>query len=1235
MERKIFNKIAILAVVTLAMMGGDAIAKGNLIIGYKMKKDTLPKAWGVDLLQASNNYSANKSMRVKLIKTNIPANILWPEDQAELVFQFENLTDKPVTLKGFFDIERYRAYDSTAGTASQVLGLTGIEKLAEVQQIPINLTLPPKGFENVTIKPKIPGIFGGYVILVDIKGQGRFFGAGLSRVRKNVFPHTLYRRFTMDAHSIDQMTRLATYPNRQGINWKTMADADFEEWYAKDERIGNLRKFKKAGMTTTVEFGVSAMGFRVQPMGMRRNHLDEFGVMKNGKGDMVWEPKYDKEFGDFVYRLCCDYGYPKGAINGVMLWNEPWEGLSIAGWGADMTRYREIYKVMAEAVVRARKDAGVDVLIGGCDSSSNTFDKLLPDGEEWMKWLDFMSIHYQGNSPAATVKVLRNRTLHKGRVLIWDTESWAANTDDGVAGMAAGCYSFGYDRIVGIKGSATLNLLNATVRNSDGTKHDVIVPHAWAINATIAASQSFVGERPFRELLFRNGLPWTMVFDGQKDPDDGAIVVVGDLPFIFRRGTLRFPYRGVRSLAELRHEQELRKQLAALPKDAVDERQQIQAAIDAYEMIRDGKMTLSDGNGMFHLYDSYGNRIPAKNGKLEIELGIEGAYLRTDGSPGSFAKLIEAARSARIEGLEPLDIICHDMLVPISEKPELKLELTNILNRPVTGKLSVTLGNLTVKAPEILSFTAHETKMVPVKVISGKPSPNNTYPLTISFDADRDGQALHEEEMHVNRIGRRTIKVDGKLDDWKGALVQPIRPAGAPAATLEELAWLPFQKMPEAVTGGFATTWLAYDDTHFYFAARIADTSQHEGLVRFETRNDSEYYYPETVIELDKKRTLMMKESVRPAAPGDKQFLLHPDRANERVNGLWQYKQPSVAFAIDLNIPPGKAQKISLFIPPWNCESWAKMKLEVIDLGTGKTVGKSRVSAYRKYNGQYLTFNAEGHIRLRISAREWHRVGVAGIFFDPVAAGQRMGKIMPVDEGTGGNWKRKYGRNGYLIIGASTKLPKGITVATPNIINKKEHTWPEGVRRYSYRKHPSLPGGGGDSVQIAFNAIPAGAPEAGIWESLPFPKGTRWHYTDYSCTDYEYALNPVAPKYGGGTEIWRLQYPNMPRKHFYPRQPKHRLEGPVKTGQLVITHEGNTRIVECAIPWSEIPHVKALYDAGKPVKFSCRINDNAAGRRAPMMELANERSVSKINNSAFRPNWNEHWANEVEFSFGK
>ena len=102
----------------------------------------------------------------------------------------------------------------------------------------------------------------------------------------------------------------------------------------------------------------------------------------------------------------------------------------------------------------------------------------------------------------------------------------------------------------------------------------------------------------------------------------------------------------------------------------------------------------------------------------------------------------------------------------------------------------------------------------------------------------------------------------------------------------------------------------------------------------------------------------------------------------------------------------------------------------------------------------------------------------------------------------------------------------------------------------------------------------------------------------------------------------------MPRKHFFPRQPKSPIDGGPVAGRLVIRREGNTRVVEAAIPWSEIPEVHKQIRAGKMVKFTCRVNDN----QGPAHELATDRSVSITNSITFHDDWKTHWANELEFS---
>jgi hypothetical protein len=152
-------------------------------------------------------------------------------------------------------------------------------------------------------------------------------------------------------------------------------------------------------------------------------------------------------------------------------------------------------------------------------------------------------------------------------------------------------------------------------------------------------------------------------------------------------------------------------------------------------------------------------------------------------------------------------------------------------------------------------------------------------------------------------------------------------------------------------------------------------------------------------------------------------------------------------------------------------------------------------------------------------------------------------------------------------------------------------------------------------VQIAFQVFSAGHHKKDDYACVP---GTMPGYIHYHDSDYIYALNPVAAKYGGGTEIWRLKVPGMPRIHFYPRHPKPPQEGPVKGGKLIITHEGNTRIVECAIPWSEIPELKAKRDAYLPEIESGFINEQAAAKKRWKCALWFTRCSRRRNGSPWR-----------------
>ena len=135
-----------------------------------------------------------------------------------------------------------------------------------------------------------------------------------------------------------------------------------------------------------------------------------------------------------------------------------------------------------------------------------------------------------------------------------------------------------------------------------------------------------------------------------------------------------------------------------------------------------------------------------------------------------------------------------------------------------------------------MTLAGHETREVDFTITGGAAEAANNYRLLATFDAGADGVKKHAELMHANVIARRTITVDGNLDDWQG--VMPQTSAQTVGANASEKAYLPFQNWDRQSGGGSVTAWLAADDQFFYFAAKVP---RMDGLIRYETRNDDEY----------------------------------------------------------------------------------------------------------------------------------------------------------------------------------------------------------------------------------------------------------------------------------------------------------------------------------------------------------------------------------------------------------
>jgi len=979
------------------------------LCGAQMKTGSdMPRyaeVFGLEKAQLASNYKVEE-IAVEA-GSSAMANVLWPGEPLTVILHFTNETQSELKASGRVEVVSY----GTSVPPGDVW-VPHVFKIAEGGSTPIEIDLPASGSQDITIHPQIPERFGGYALIADVEGQGRAFAAAVVRTVRPDEGRVQFPTYALDMTWDEFMNegvfvlfqKLGVKGARMGGAYDAKSEPDYEQSMSRLDRYMNwARKHDVTVMLTLGDGG----GRSDQPLGRPRPWLNGDNRMLDTKDDRAWLPAYDDDFQQWVQQIASHYGWPKGNLNAVELWNEPWEAVSISGWGADIPRYRDIFTHMAEGVEAARKQAGVQVLIGGTCSSSNARDKLFPDGSNhFLKWLDFVSIHYQAlAADPSLVPEWMHRVGPYGPVRVWDTESWIANSEDRVAGVIASMRAQGQSRTAGI--------FDGNVYQSKNIKlGDRVYPlvQAWSPAAAVAATQKFIGQRSFRQLLFQNGLPWVFVFDGLEDagagyanPDDGTVVIVGDL---------RKLYDSERTLFR------------------------------SIEVSSDAQLTIQASGNVFQLYDFYGNPVPAKNNAITIPLNGRGYFLRTNGAPGSFHRLLAAIRAARSDGYSPVEIVAHDLTAPIAQHPVLKLTLTNVLNRAVSGRLEVRVENLNVRPlSAAVALKPNEAREFVFTVTRGKAAASNMYRLSAEFSGD-DGKIVHEEDVRVNYIARRTIKIDGDLDDWQGVLPEVV-PGIAFGPNLTEEAWLPFKDFGTSVPNGLATAYLAYDNDYFYFAAKIADSTLDPGMVRFAARDDNAYFYPDQVT----------------------------------------------------------------------------------------------------------------------------------------------------------------GQDGQTLI------------------------WPTAVRHYSYKKNFDIPSGSGehDNVLIAFNVL-----QRKPW--LPNPPGVMPRFITYWDTDYEFALNPIADQYGGGTEMWRLLAPGMPRKHFFPRQPKATIDGgPVANAKLAMRREGNTRIVEAAVPWSEIPAVHKRVQAGQTVKFSCRINDNQGAAH----ELAAGRSVSKYNSVTFHDDWQEHWANEVEFGVEK
>ncbi|KAA6309399.1 hypothetical protein EZS27_039100, partial [termite gut metagenome] len=262
------------------------------------------------------------------------------------------------------------------------------------------------------------------------------------------------------------------------------------------------------------------------------------------------------------------------------------------------------------------------------------------------------------------------------------------------------------------------------------------------------------------------------------------------------------------------------------------------------------------------------------------------------------------------------------------------------------------------------------------------------------------------------------------------------------------------------------------------FAAKIADKTPHKGTLRFETRDEDQYFYPDTAY----MQTIYAMQSTlvtQPVSDSDGGALQLPSK-DGRIMSYFENTRTTQSIGMDIDLPTDKYTRTSLYFPGVDQHG---ISVTVYDSKSGKELLATKID--NLWNGTYLTLDMSGNVRIRCSTYGWwYTAKLAGIFFDPsdnlVNSNNTQASAILItrDFDTAGNWMDKYGKTGYYLAGANSLLPQGIVC---NIVSQDDLiplAWSEGVRKFTYRKTPTLPDGitgdKTDNILIAFNVIPIG-----------------------------------------------------------------------------------------------------------------------------------------------------------------
>lgn len=519
-------------------------------------------------------------------------------------------------------------------------------------------------------------------------------------------------------------------------------------------------------------------------------------------------------------------------------WNEPWEPDSISGWNGDSLRYRQILKCLHDGV----KSVDKRIKVAAACSVMNTEDKLLSGvSRDHIRMVDLMTDHYVSVWAAYGARVAEQHGIVSGETETWGAHSqvlavqfmtqFLANgqkfinpcTDDMIWSYAPG--SEDRDLPVG--------------QNPKEQRTGVITP--TPVLAALAVWNALIQDRPFKRMASPTQLPHLFQFGTDAD----ARLVLYGKPTSTGSGRLRdYPWW----------------QVLQGPNGAID---------------------IADPGKVIEVRDLNGNPVPrAADGGYTLTLDTSAFYLWS--SQGAQV-VIAAVRTGTISGLQAVHLAPGglDRLPAANAPAALPVMVKNVLNRPVSGKLTVTAlsdAAYTAEVPVQLTAGGQTEVRVPVTVPA-----DGGLPLRFVFTPAEEGLAPSSwtEVVHALVIshGRATATTWEALP---GATV--LRLQGRVSANEIEAIWLPFVKREAATLparhGTFKLVW----DERFLHVSATVDAVGIRSRPRLATRDDRRYFWSQAEGE---RRFGMLRPYLNLITqPGDKRA-----RDAAEKNPLWPVYQ--------------------------------------------------------------------------------------------------------------------------------------------------------------------------------------------------------------------------------------------------------------------------------------------------------------------------------------------------------